>query len=85
MGARPWVARTELDLARLRVATDNAPSPDAIALATSARDTAADLGMATLKLVGRGLSLKPRRQVRSVSSTYVNPGCASRLAELSAA
>ena len=48
MGARPWVARTELDLVRLRVATDNAPSPDAIALATSARDTAADLGMATL-------------------------------------
>ena len=48
MGARPWVARTELDLARLRVATDDAPSPDAIALATSARDTAADLGMATL-------------------------------------
>jgi class 3 adenylate cyclase len=80
MNARPWVAHTQYQYAKMLVARD-APGdrPKALALLQEALATAQELGM--VKIIERGLALKLEAQGALTSSLYTSIDAVARAVE----
>ena len=80
MGARPWVAHTRYQYAKMLVARDaQGDRQKALALVQQALDTAQELGMA--KIVERGLALKLRAQGVAAGDIYTSIDNVARAVE----